>query len=241
VPCRRPPARPGPPAPRWRPALAGATTAGVAEALGIGRAAARDALTALETAGIVTRTKGGKPGIPDTWTLTAAGPAAHEPGTGPTPDDQAAASTQPGDDARLDQDGPGEQQAAGGTGQQEASGGEPDTATRPQQGEDYPAGDAEPGTGGTLAAGDSGSAGSPTDAALAAEITGRIGQIQAAAPASDRRAGGREPRWPGGWAAVWRPSRACRRREVADPAVAVAVDRLGQVVFLRGSAEIADE
>ena len=61
----------------------GATTAIIADAAGIGRPAVRDALTTMETAGTVTRTKGGKPGIPDTWTLAAAEGAGHEPGAGP--------------------------------------------------------------------------------------------------------------------------------------------------------------
>src|SRR5271166_4419677 len=58
---------PGDPAAAVHAALTanpGATTAVIATAAGIGRPAARDALTALETAGVVTRTKGGKPGIP---------------------------------------------------------------------------------------------------------------------------------------------------------------------------------
>jgi hypothetical protein len=46
----------------------GATTAIIADAAGMGRSAARDALAAMETAGAVTRTKGGKPGVPDIWT-----------------------------------------------------------------------------------------------------------------------------------------------------------------------------
>jgi hypothetical protein len=162
----------------------GATTAIIADAIGIGRAAARDALTALETAGTVTRTKGGKPGIPDTWTLT---------------------SSQPGDDpATGDQDGLGEDETAGGAAQQEASNeaspvpgtgavpaavpdgnpGDPDTATGPEQDGGESAGDTEPGPGDSPAVGDSGSAGEPPDPALVAEITGRIEQIQAAASAA---------------------------------------------------------
>jgi len=205
------PPAPGDPAAAACAALAaspgGATTAGVADALGIGRAAARDALTALETAGTVTRTKGGKPGIPDTWTLTATEPAGHEPGTGPRPDEPEAGS-QPGDDpAAGDQDGPAEQEATAGTGQQEPSAGrgpgpvaagqaappdsspadgapdEPDTGTGPQQGQDEPAGDAEPGPGDSPAAQEN-TVGEPPDPALVAEITGRIEQIRSAASAA---------------------------------------------------------
>ena len=78
---------PGSPAAAVHAALTaspGATTAVIATAAGISRPAARDALAALEAAGTVTRTKGGKPGIPDTWTLTAApGPSGDEPAAGP--------------------------------------------------------------------------------------------------------------------------------------------------------------
>jgi hypothetical protein len=172
----------------------GATTAGIADAIGIGRAAARDALTALETAGSVTRTKGGKPGIPDTWTLTAAEGAGHET-AGHEQDDEPAVSSVPGGDPATGQDGPGEQHETGGTeagaGQaslsadaadQEAlpdrSPGEPDTATGPEQGDD------EPGPGDSPAADDSAAAGEPRDPALAAEIARRIEQIQSAASAA---------------------------------------------------------
>jgi hypothetical protein len=180
----------------------GATTAVIADAAGIGRPAARDALTAMQTAGIVTRARGGKPGVPDTWTLAAAGGAGHEPGADPGQDAPAAGS-QPGDDpAGEDQDGPGEQEAADGTGQQEASDqasagpapgdgppgdgtpGEPDTATGPGQGGDDPAGDAEPGPGDSPAAEDNTAAGEAPDPALAAEVAGRIEQIQSAASAA---------------------------------------------------------
>jgi len=184
----------------------GATTAVIADAIGIGRAAARDALTELETAGTVTRTRGGKPGIPDTWTLTAPERTSDQPGAGHGPDGEPAASSQPGDDpAAADQDGPGEDDAACGASQQEASDdqagtgpgtsaaqaaapdgslGEPDTVTGPDQGGGESASDAEPSPGDTPAAGEAGSAGEPPDPALVAEITGRIEQIQAAASAA---------------------------------------------------------
>lgn len=48
----------------------GATTAIIADAAGIGRSAARAALAAMEVAGAVARTKGGKPGVPDIWAAT---------------------------------------------------------------------------------------------------------------------------------------------------------------------------
>ena len=74
----------------------------------------RDAVTDLTPAGTVTRTKGGKPGIPDTWTLTTS----HETGAGHGPDHLPSANSQPGDDpATGDQDGPGEDETAGGAAQ----------------------------------------------------------------------------------------------------------------------------
>jgi hypothetical protein len=172
----------------------GATTAVIADAMGIGRAAARDALTALETAGTVTRIRGGKPGIPDTWTLTAREPAGHEPGTGNMPDDQPAPSSQPGDDpATGDQDGPGEPEAADGAGQQEpgddqaSTGRDPGTSAGQAAPPDSNPADGSPGQrdpADSPAAGGGESAGEPPDPALVAEITGRIEQIQDAASAA---------------------------------------------------------
>ena len=82
--ARRPGPRPGTryraaagsPAATVHAALAanpGSAVAVIADAAGTGKPAARDALLAMEKAGTATRVKGGKPGIPDTWTL--AGPA----------------------------------------------------------------------------------------------------------------------------------------------------------------------
>jgi hypothetical protein len=180
----------------------GATTVVIADAIGIGRAAARDALTELETAGTVTRTKGGKPGIPDTWTLTAAEGTSHQPGAGHGPDGEPAASSQPADGpAAADQDGRSEDDVAADASQPEASDeaspgagssaavpdgspGEPDTVPGPEQGGGESAGDAGPGPGDSPAAAEGGAAGEPPDPALVAEITGRIEQIQAAASAA---------------------------------------------------------
>ena len=47
----------------------GSAVAVIADAAGTGKPAARDALLAMEKGGTATRVKGGKPGIPDTWTL----------------------------------------------------------------------------------------------------------------------------------------------------------------------------
>jgi hypothetical protein len=75
----------------------GSTVAVIADAAAIGKPAARDALLAMEAAGTATRVKGGKPGIPDTWTLaetapdgtSPADPEGEQPNEGPdgSPDD----------------------------------------------------------------------------------------------------------------------------------------------------------
>ena len=200
------PPAPGDPAAAVHAALAaspdGATTARIAAVAGISRPAARDALTALETAGTVTRARGGRPGIPDTWTLTATEGAGHEPSAGHGHAGEPAVSSQPASDtAGEDQDGPGQQDADGGTGQQEASAGqggpgtgaavkeaqpddtpaggspgEPDTAAGPEQA------DAEPGPAGESPAAEGNTTvGEPPDPALAAEVAGRVEQIQSAA------------------------------------------------------------
>ena len=64
----------------------GSAVAVIADAAGTGKPAARDALLAMEKGGTATRVKGGKPGIPDTWTL--ARPAQDNAG----PEDEQAAS-----------------------------------------------------------------------------------------------------------------------------------------------------
>ena len=57
----------------------GSTVAVIADAAAIGKPAARDALLAMEAAGTATRVKGGKPGIPDTWTLAETAPDGTSP------------------------------------------------------------------------------------------------------------------------------------------------------------------
>jgi len=91
----------------------GATTAIIADAAGIGRAAARDALAAMEIAGAVTRTNGCKPGVPDIWTSAiglphaATGQVAQQRadknnGTGPATSDQVPGSGGQADGATPD-------------------------------------------------------------------------------------------------------------------------------------------
>ena len=160
-------AAPGSPAAAVHAALAaspGATTAVIADAAAIGKPAARDALLAMEKAGTATRARGGKPGIPDTWTLAdttpdSAGPAAapeDNQGAG-QPDDGPAGSslTGAGDDEAAGeavQDGtagtagPGQQDGDAGDGTSAA----PDPGTeKPGTHDDAPAGgdreDAVPG------------------------------------------------------------------------------------------------
>jgi hypothetical protein len=171
----------------------GATTAIIAGAAGMGRPAARDALTAMETAGTVTRTKGGKPGVPDTWTLTVHGQAADQPG--PSQDDEHAA--QPDAPATSDQDSPRQDEAADGTRHDtsarqhdddapaSADGTSDPAAGQAAQPGDGPAGDDDTGPGTSdSTAGDSQAIGASPDPALVADIAGRVEQIQAAASAA---------------------------------------------------------
>ncbi len=175
----------------------GATTAVIATAAGTSPTAARDALTELQTAGAVTRTKGGKPGMPDTWTLTAHGPAGTEPAAGPAQDDEHAVTSRPGDDpASGEQDGSGQQEASG---TQASADGDPgptaDQAARrdgePAEGDPAEGSPADEDTAASHEQdetapppGASAPAGAPPDPALVAEIAERIGQIQAAASAA---------------------------------------------------------
>ena len=111
----------------------GSTVAVIADAAETGKPAARDVLLAMETAGTATRVKGGKPGIPDTWTLAEPAPD----GTGPEagPEDE-----QPGQpDEGLDgsPDGAGEDEIAAGAEQDRtAETGDP----APEDGDDAEAG-----------------------------------------------------------------------------------------------------
>ena len=100
-------AAPGSPAAAVCAALAaspGSAVAAIAEAAAIGKPAARDALLAMEAAGTATRVKGGKPGIPDTWTLAEPAPE----GTGPEADPEDEQPGQPDESADGSPDGAGE-------------------------------------------------------------------------------------------------------------------------------------
>ncbi len=177
----------------------GATAAVIAAVAGIGRPAARYALAALEAAGEVTRTKGGKPGIPDTWTLAAPGPSGNNPAAGPR--HEHAVTTQPGDDPAGDNPVGGEQDGGeqdGSCQQEEASSApasadgdpDPDQATQPDgdpaegspAGEDTAASHEQDQT--APPPGASAPVGAPPDPALVAQIAGHIEQIQAAASAA---------------------------------------------------------
>ena len=87
----------------------GSTIAVIASTAGIGKPAARDFLLAMEKAGTATRARGGKPGIPDTWTF--ADPAQDHAGRAPDPEDEQGG--QPGDGPVGSADGPGHDEAAG--------------------------------------------------------------------------------------------------------------------------------
>ena len=159
-------AAPGSPAAAVHAALAaspGATTAVIADTAAIGKPAARDTLLAMEKAGTATRARGGKPGIPDTWTLAgttpdSAGPAADpEDEQGDQPDDGPAGSslTGAGGDEAAGEDGLKGTAETAGAGQQDGDAGAstsaaPDPGTeKPGTHDDAPAGgdreDAYPG------------------------------------------------------------------------------------------------
>jgi len=187
----------------------GATTVAIATAAGISRSATRDALAALEAAGQATRTKGGKPGIADTWTLTTPGPSGTEPAAGPGQDGHHAGTGEPGA-AGDKQDGSGEQDKAraaqadadGGPepagedtrpdGQPAATGPAQDSTAEDKTAEDGPdsgeAASAAPDETAPPAGGAAPDEAAPDDAApdpaLVAQIAGHISQIQAAASAA---------------------------------------------------------
>jgi hypothetical protein len=142
----------------------GATTTVIAATAGIGRPAARDALAALEAAGAAARTKGGKPGIPDTWNLAAPDPSGSEHAAGSGQQEKAGdlPADAGGDLAQAARPGGDPAEGSSPVGQDTAESHEPDKTTLP--------------------AGGSAPAGTPApDPALVAQIAGHIVQIQAAA------------------------------------------------------------
>ena len=169
----------------------GSTVAAVADAAGTGKPAARASLLEMEKAGTAARTKGDRPGIPDTWTLAGPAPDTAGPVAGP----EAGQAGQPGDET------------AGGTGQDStAEAGDPASAgpeTAEPESHDAPAGDghedavpggqdadAEPGSdpdGGDAprdedAPADAGrESGDEPDPALVTKVTEHLDQIKAAA------------------------------------------------------------
>ena len=169
----------------------GATVAAIAAVAGIGLPAVRDALAALEAASAATRTKGGRPGVPDTWTLTT-GPGRNQPAGGSGQDDAHASTSYPGDD--LDggeQDDSGQPRASspptnadGDPGPASARAAQPDSA--PADGDPAGADTAASHEQDETASATDGSAptDAPPDPALTTEIVGHIGQIQAAASAA---------------------------------------------------------
>jgi hypothetical protein len=180
----------------------GATTAAIADAAGVSRPAARDALAALEAAGEAARTRGGRPGIADTWTLAAPGPLGTEP-AGPGHDDDHAVTGQRGaDPADAEQDAARQEQAGGTPAHADGdpeqgtqSGGDPADGD-PAEGSPAEGSPAEGSPAGEDAAAsheqdqtdppadDTAPAGTPPDPALVAQVAGHIEQIQAAASAA---------------------------------------------------------
>jgi hypothetical protein len=174
-----------------------ATVAVIAGAAGTGTPAARDALLAMEKDGTATRVKGGKPGIPDTWTLAV--PAQDDVGpAGDGPENKQAA--QP-DSAASSPDSPRDDETAAG----DRTSGAPHTATENPGPHDTPAEDghedagpdeqaaqATPGSdpgggaphGADTPADAGGEPGDEADRALAPDLTGHLGQIRGAADAA---------------------------------------------------------
>ena len=145
---------PGSPAAAVCAALAAnpaATVAAIAAAAATGKTATRDTLLAMEKDGTATRVKGGKPGIPDTWTLTRPAPDSTGSATDPdreqpgppdgSPDDasenETADGTGPGRAAGTDDPAPQDSENAG-AGTSAAPGPEAD---QPGSHDDAPAGD----------------------------------------------------------------------------------------------------
>jgi hypothetical protein len=192
----------------------GATAAVIADAAGAGRPAAREALTAMEKAGAATRVKGGKPGIPDTWTLAEPMPPGADPAPGPeeaqdgqrggTGKDETAGGTSQDGTARSGDPAPDNSDNAGtsaapdpgtqqpeprdtpaGDDHQDAIRGEQDDEAVPDSGDPQDADDGGvPHEDDAVPAGGDGEASGAPDPALVTEITERIGQIKAAADAA---------------------------------------------------------
>jgi hypothetical protein len=204
---------PGSPAAAVCAALAanpGTTVAVIAAAAGTGRPAARDALLAMEAAGTATRGRGGKPGIPDTWTLAGTRPASGGPA--PRPENEQDRLPADGDETRAggtgqdDTAGPASpERHHGGAGSRDGappgpaagqaarshdgtSGDRASAVPGEQDDEAVPADEAVPDGGpqdedAGPADGDGGTGDAP-DPALVSEIIERIGQIKAAADAA---------------------------------------------------------
>lgn len=169
----------------------GATTADIASAAGISRAAAGKALAEMETAGTAERTKGGRPGIPDTWRLAAA------PAVPANLADTASA------DAADDEDTVGDAGAPALAPEQETAGAPGNDETGPSQdeyrGNGHPIGStqdaaeepSQDGTAGTDAPGDDdaphadsdGGVEAPPDPTATAAIAAHAGKIRFAADA----------------------------------------------------------
>ena len=174
----------------------GATTADIASATGISRTAASKILAEMETAGTAGRTKGGRPGIPDTWrpAATPAVPAGPAPGTasaGPADDTDTAgdpAASRPALDRQTtgksgtSETGPGHDEHP----DNEHPGGGTPASTQDPAGElsqDTITGTGTPGDDDAAHADSDGGAEAPPDPAVTAAIAGHAGTIGSAASA----------------------------------------------------------
>ena len=187
----------------------GSAVADIADAAGTGKPAARAALLEMEKAGTAARVKGGRPGIPDTWTLAGPAPDA----AGPAADPQAGQAGQPGDDPAGSPGGATEDETADATGQDrtaETAGPAPEdgdnaeAASETTEAESHDAtaeddhedavpdeqdAEAEPGSdpdgGNALDDEDApADAGDEPDPALVTDLTGHLDQVRAAADAA---------------------------------------------------------
>ncbi|HEY2261238.1 MAG TPA: hypothetical protein VGI96_01285 [Streptosporangiaceae bacterium] len=219
APAHRTAPDPGSPAAAVHAALSanpGGTVAVIASAAGTGKPATRDALLDMEKAGTATRVKGSRPGVADTWTLTApvpddSGPAAGQDEQASQPSDaadggpggsgdggpvqdagEAAAEVSAAPDAGTGPAGPHDDATAGGDRADTAPDEPGDEAAPggPQEADasdDPPAGDTPPGS--------TGEASGAPDPALIAQAGEGIAQIRAAADtAATALAGGADLR-----------------------------------------------
>jgi hypothetical protein len=172
----------GSPAPAVHASLAanpGGTVTAIAGAAGTGKPAARDALLAMEKNGTAIRARGGKPGVPDTWTL--AGPVPDRPGPAEAGQDGPAGT---GSTVGQNRGAGAAPQPAGGDALDDGKDSAAEQGEAPDRGDVPDPGDGTPGDAGQRDPESETSDDAAPAPALVAEITEHIGQIRAAADAT---------------------------------------------------------